>query len=128
MKLRLRDDTLRLRLQQQEVEQLGNGDSVEAHTPLQNAGLTYRLTPTNASSISATLEQNALAIGVPQAVARAWANSDQVAIKADIESKDGATLSVLIEKDFQCLAPDANRHAADDADAFVHPGKPQNRC
>ena len=61
---------------------------------------------------------NEIRLRLPEAVILAWTTTEQVSIKGDHILDDGETLSILIEKDFACLAP---RSGEDEADMYPHP-------
>lgn len=129
MKLRLLNNSVRLRLQQGEVARIGAGESVIEHTPLPGGSLTYRLDIANSDSVSARLSDATLTVTLPRNIAAAWADSDQVSIAGELATTDGETVSVLIEKDFKCLSPGRHRDESEDADAFPHPEEPSGkRC
>ena len=58
-----------------------------------------------------------LRIQVPGADATDWVTSDRVGISGDQPLESGKRLSILIEKDFQCLHGDEAR----DPDAYPNP-------
>lgn len=62
------------------------------------------------------LQGSDLVVRVPAAVVRAWAKSDDVGIEGAQEFGEH-TLSVLVEKDFECLIP----RTGQDGDAFPNP-------
>jgi hypothetical protein len=121
VKLRIRDDSVRLRLTQSEVEAIGEGKDVEARVRFGPTALTYVLRPgSDASSVGASYSDDRLVVTLPAALAREWAGSDELTVRADqpIDSGDGA-LRILVEKDLQCLVP---REGEDDSDAYPNPG------
>ncbi len=116
MKLRIRGDSVRLRLKKSEVEAIGAGRSVVEQTRFPGSVLIYRLDVTNDESVSADFSQGELAIRLPRAAAANWAGADEVSLLGDTGG-----LSVLVEKDFQCLAPGHHRPDEDDEDTYPHP-------
>lgn len=121
MKLRLLNNSVRLRLQQGEVARIGAGDSVVEHTRLPGGTLTYRLEVADTKNVTANLSGTTLAVTLPRHIAGAWADSEQVSIAGEFETVDGESLSVLVEKDFKCLSPGTERTEGEDADGFPHP-------
>ncbi|MDH3589679.1 MAG: hypothetical protein OEQ74_09770 [Gammaproteobacteria bacterium] len=116
MKLRIKGDSLRLRLMRGEVATLAATGSLSESMRLPGASLTYTIyTSENATEISARLLDNILEVSLPDAVVQYWANSDEISLSA----RHGP-VSILIEKDFACLTP---REGEDDSDAFPHPDK-----
>lgn len=121
MKLRIRANTIRLRLKRSEVEKIANGTSLEDHTPFPGATLTYRLQASEEGAFEADLRDNAMTIQLPITDVREWAASEQVSLFAEQGLGETGTLSVLVEKDFQCLSPGHHRSDEDDRDTYPHP-------
>lgn len=121
MKLRIRGDTIRLRLKRYEVEQIAAGSSVVEETHFPNAVLTYRLDVSDNNDISASLDNGSLTINVPRSKVHDWAGTDQVSMYVEQKLPGNGFLSLLIEKDFGCLEPGHHRDCEDDADTFPHP-------
>jgi hypothetical protein len=112
MKLRLHDNSLRLRLSQSEVERLhdtGKVEEVVVFAPGKQLGYTLE---TGSTEIAATLDNSRIVVTLPAAVAAEWIESDQTGIEASI-----GALRLLIEKDFQCL----HREPAPGDEAFPNP-------
>lgn len=120
MKLRIRGDSVRVRLKRSEVEQLAAGDSIIAITHFPDAEFSYRLDVVGGSTITASFSSGTLALGLPVDIVKNWAGGDDVSIHAELPLADGC-LSVLVEKDFACLTPGDHRDYEDDADTFPHP-------
>lgn len=119
MKLRIRGNSIRLRLSQGEVARLaevGRVDDAIVFGPAQQ--LAYSLVAGDVSAPRAVLEGSAIVVTLGREHARAWASSDEIGIEAAHDLGNGATLSILIEKDFACLVP---REGEDDGDAFPNP-------
>lgn len=119
VKLRIRADTLRLRLTRGEVERLRETGEVSETTHFgPGRALTYALVVADIDDPIATFADDRVAVRLPTALAHAWTDSEQVGIAHDQPLDEGRALALLIEKDFQCLAP---REGEDDSDAFPHP-------
>lgn len=121
MKLRIRENTIRLRLKRAEVEQIASGQSIVEKTHFPQSVLTYRLDIVDDGPCSASFDEGSLAIHLPISEIRQWAETDQVSIQAEQPIGDAGALSLLIEKDFQCLSPGHHRPGADDEDTYPHP-------
>jgi hypothetical protein len=118
MKLRIRGDTLRLRLTQGEIRRLRETGSVVDTIHFGTGELHYELRSADVPAPVARFDGNKIEVSLPRARANAWADGDEVGIAAEQPLEHG-TLSLLIEKDFRCLAP---RAGEDDGDAFPNPG------
>src|SRR5262245_34932557 len=121
MKLRIRGNSIRLRLLQSEVAGLRETGVVTERTHLAGAALTYSLRSANsANEISALLDANEISVFLPENVAKEWAESDAVGLSAEQKIDDTNILKILVEKDYTCLD---RRDDPDNADAFPHPRK-----
>jgi hypothetical protein len=118
MKLRIHKNSIRLRLSQPEVDKIGKGQGI---TETLETGLgwkndfSYCLMPMEYyQDIGAEFEQNTLKIYLSKNQAEAWAYSDSVGIT----HVTGDRITILIEKDFQCLH---KRPGEDESQNFSHP-------
>jgi hypothetical protein len=126
MKLRIRGDSIRLRLTQTEVSTLAAGGTVEMATHFApGQRLVCALTPSPAATmLSAILHGGRLQVLVPGDRVQAWARSNDVSMSAEQHAGPETKLSILIEKDFQCLT----HRGEDDADAYPHPAAGATNC
>ena len=116
MKLRLKGNSIRLRLTQAEVERLiAQGvvrEVVEFGPGL--AGFVYAVeTDRKVDSLRAEYSNDRMSVLVPEPQARRWAESNNVGIEADL-----AGLRITVEKDFACLK---SRPGEDESDMFPNP-------
>lgn len=114
MKLRIKGDSVRLRLARSEVRRLVEAGRVEETTHFAAGGtLGYVL---QAGDVCAVEFNGArIVVTLPETEAREWAAGEQVGIYRTPES--GVQLAV--EKDFECL----DREDPDKADAYPNPRK-----
>jgi hypothetical protein len=126
LKLRIQDNSIRLRLTRSEVDALDADGSVTASVSFPDgARLEYAVeTSSLTGQPRAQFSADRLVVQVPQAIARQWAVTEEVSISGAQPLEDGE-LSLLIEKDFACLTP---REGEDDSDMFPHPLKGQENC
>ena len=128
MKLRIRGNSIRLRLKQGEVAHVAAGESVVEETHFPGAVLTCRLDVSETDDIEANFAGGNLEISLPASKVLGWATSDEVSLTATQNLPDGATLNLLIEKAFSCLEPGHGRDHGDDADSFPHPSATKGAC
>ncbi len=121
MKLRIQDNSIRLRLTQTEVNHIAQGRKVQSvvsfgrHMPT----FTYSLIPEGeGGSISVTYHDHELRVSVPRNDSQQWSTTDQVGMEETIAQEEGQSLFILIEKDFQCLH---KRPMEDESDHFPNP-------
>jgi hypothetical protein len=121
MKLRIFGNSIRLRLDRQQVARVAAGQILEEHTELSPNPLVYRLSSAaDALSPIASFSGGRLDIVLPVAVVQQWAESDQVGIESMLPIDGGGSLQLLVEKDFKCL----HRDGQDQADAYPNPLDP----
>lgn len=122
MKLRIRANTIRLRLTRSEVTRAGGGDEVSEQTVFAGASLSYALCAgegvADASAVRATFDGSTVRVTAPRALLNEWASSERVGFEATHETREGQSLTVLVEKDFTCLT---DRPSVEDVDTFPHP-------
>jgi hypothetical protein len=118
VKLRIRGDSLRLRLTRSELRQLRETGSVVETIHFGASALEYELCSADVPAPVARFAGNRIQVSLPRAQANAWADGDEVGIAAE-QALEHGSLALLIEKDFRCLAP---RAGEDDGDAFPNPG------
>jgi len=123
MKLRIRGDSVRLRLKRSEVDLLAAGESIVEETHFPGAVLSYRLDVTGEEAMQAHLENSSLVFRLPASQVSAWATTDEVSMLAEQDLPGGNKLTLLIEKDFSCLEPGHHRDCEDDEDTYPHPSR-----
>lgn len=119
MKLRFRNNSLRLRLNQREAEALASGGKLQEKVffPDGNA-LSYSLEATAKIQPEASFQEGAIRVTAPHPDLRKWAESSEIGIYFELPV-DSSVLKVAIEKDLDCVeAPPEER----DPDAFPRSG------
>jgi hypothetical protein len=119
MKLRIHENSLRLRLTQNEVAQLrlsGRVDAAICFAPDRILSYSVETVP-DADRVSAVFDENAIRVAIPPVVAIQWTDSDGVSIHASQPAGAKVDLQLLIEKDFQCLHGTADQ----EPDAYPNP-------
>lgn len=120
MKLRIRGNSVRLRLTRPEVAALAAEGEVSEHTAFGGGSrFSYALrSDPRATRVHAAFAEGSVSVTLPSRMAAEWAASEQVGIEAGQPADEGETLRILVEKDFACLA---ERPGEDDSDAYPHP-------
>lgn len=122
MKIRLKGNSLRLRLLRGEVAQFAaTGQVIETirFGATSAEQLTYALTiAADAQDIAARFDGQAITVNVPAQAAQEWAASNTVGLYAKQPLDATQTLQILIEKDFVCLDRPTDE---DNKDAYPHP-------
>ncbi len=118
MKIRIHNDSVRLRLDRSEVDIIGRGETVAAHTHFpRDRVFSYSLSVHDDDHIGAAFHDHTIAIVLPRDLAKRWAYSEDVSIRT-VEKFAGVNLNLLIEKDFECLDP---RPGEDQSNRFPNP-------
>lgn len=126
MKMRIQNNSIRLRLTRTEVEEVGRDGTVRAAIAFPGgARLDYSVEASDAARPEASFDETVIVVRVPRPVLRQWAASEEVSISGGQPLAGGEELSILVEKDFACLTP---REGEDEADMFPHPLKGEANC
>ncbi len=120
MKLRIRDNSLRLRLTRSEVEALRADGRVEAAVHFGPGTLLgYRLVADDTLSAPiASFDDDGVTVRLPAADAHRFATTEEVSLRHAQPLGADESLAILVEKDFACLV---EREGEDDSDAYPHP-------
>lgn len=119
MKLRIRGNSVRLRLSKSELEQIAEAGFAEDAVRFPTGpALRYRLEVGATDTLAATFGESVVKVVVPEAQIRRWLEPDEVSIRGEQPLADGAVLRILVEKDFECLVP---RPDEDSSDLFENP-------
>lgn len=128
MKLRIRGNTIRLRVTQSEINQLAEVGFVESSisfspNPVDRIGYAIQ-SSSKVSGIHAIFENNIIQVQIPKDLTEKWTQSDLVGLSQEQDLGGMGILKILIEKDFACLKPRID--GEDESDNFPNPN--QNCC
>lgn len=127
MKLRILNNSLRLRLSQTEVGILAEQKRVSATVHFSGAAVLHYCIELHdeVQTPVAVFEDHRITISLPPAQGLEWANSNTVSLRANNVLDSGDNLTILIEKDFKCLT---DRPSEDESDLFPHPKEGEVAC
>jgi hypothetical protein len=124
MKIRIKGNTIRIRLVQAEVKTLGIGETILERTEFGNGlSLSYALAPSAVhTELAAEFKENTISVFVPEAIAHGWFSNDVISLMHTVENGTPGGLKILVEKDFVCL----DHTDEDQSDNYPNPnrGKP----
>lgn len=104
MKIRIKGNSIRLRLTKTEVDTFGKTGSCTAHTKIGNRAFTYKLqAKQEITELEAVFIADTITVFIPAKAQQNWAKSNQVGYNNNVEWTDDSKLSLLVEKDFTCL-------------------------
>lgn len=127
MKLRVRDNSIRLRLTQSEVELARTDGLVRGRVPLAGGNNFDYVLESSPATVKpeAHISNNVLTVRIPEPEIQSWSGSEAVSIAATQNLGDGGELEILVEKDFACLTP---REGEDESDMYPHPLAGKESC
>jgi hypothetical protein len=127
LKLRILDNSIRLRLNQSEVERVNTEGLVKGQVRFAGSNAFSYVLESSPATVKpeAHVSNNVLTVRIPQPDIRQWAESEQVSISSEQNLDAGEQLKILVEKDFACLSP---REGEDESDMFPHPDADRKTC
>lgn len=104
MKLRIKGNSIRIRLSKSEVGYFGGTGYLAEKTEFGSSELVYALqSKSDISEITANFEGNTLTVNIPELLCKDWVETDKVGLENKLDIGMGKQLLILIEKDFVCL-------------------------
>jgi hypothetical protein len=127
VKLRIRDNSIRLRLMRGEVDILREKGFVEACADFPG-GRSFRYVLESSPACvnpAAFISENEITVRLPETTALAWASTEQVSVQGEQLLDNGGVMKILVEKDFVCLT---GRDDEDESDMYPHPEADAGTC
>ena len=104
MKIRIKDNSVRLRLTKTEVETFSETGVFESETQLLGGKFYYALKASNqVSNLEAKIEGTTITVFMPSAFQEEWNDSPKVGYENHMALNENESLRILVEKDFACL-------------------------
>jgi len=120
MKLRIKANSLRIRLTRSEVEKLANTGYLEEQTLFANNSFVYALQSVDeGNELSAAMDNNKITMFVPKHLIEGWPENNIVGFNANMPLAENNSLYLLLEKDFVCL----DETTEDQSDNYDNPNK-----
>ena len=120
MKIRIKANSIRLRLSKSEVAKFGIDGYLEETTNFPGQQLIYALQKASQwDDLTADLHQTKITVFMPEGMMREWVESEKVGYSSDMRIGDTGSLHILVEKDFVCL----DETLEDQSDNFENPNK-----
>jgi len=122
MKIRIKGNSIRIRLTRTEVEAFGKDGYLEERTAF-GAGnvFAYALARYHThASLSADFSNGKITVLMPASMADEWTTTDVVGFSENMPIEGGGSLFLLIEKDFKCIDGDVNEDQSDNYDNPLH--------
>jgi hypothetical protein len=121
MKLRIRGNSVRVRLSRSEVDQFCKDGYLEETTEFGTGSLIYALKRKDGiTDLSADMSDSKITMFVPTDITKVWAGNEIVGYDNNVDLGGGKQLYLLLEKDFKCIDAPPNE---DQSDNFENPHK-----
>ena len=118
MKLRIKGNSIRMRLTRSEIDYFRNTGSIEEKTEFGNSLLSYALIKVaDIKHLSATFKENKIFLNLPESLAEQWTETELTGIEHALDIGNGKKLFLLLEKDFKCM----DQVAEDQHDNYENP-------
>ncbi len=121
MKLRIKGNTLRLRVSRSELTSLQHGNRVEdaiQFSAAPESRWSYGLQVASQSKpIEIEWKPQSLTVSISEERMKSWATETEIGIYEAVDLGPAGSLAVVIEKDFACL----DRSDEDSSDSFANP-------
>jgi hypothetical protein len=120
MKLRIKANSIRIRLTKTEVSTLAGTGYLEEQTLFANNKFVYALQSVDTGNeLSAILDTNKITMFVSAALIKDWAENNVTGFNAKMPVAENKSLYLLLEKDFICL----DETTEDQSDNYDNPNK-----
>ncbi|HEX2683143.1 MAG TPA: hypothetical protein VHL77_04390 [Ferruginibacter sp.] len=120
MKLRIKGNSLRIRLTKTEVSTLANTGHLEEQTVFPSNTFKYVLQKVDdGTELSATFTNDTITMYVPASFVNSWPGNEVVGINTNMPLPGTGSLYLLLEKDFICL----DETTEDQSDNYENPNK-----
>lgn len=121
MKIRIKGNSIRFRLTRTDIANFEKEGFLEERTEFPNGSVFYYVLQQSAETgvIKADYSDNTIVMQVPDHMAAQWTGTDIVGFDHELVLQNGRMLSLLIEKDFECL----DHREEDQSDMYVNPNR-----
>ncbi len=121
MKIRIKGNSIRIRIVRTELDNLGKDGFLEERTEFGETDLIYRLeSKTGIDNLQANMKGNTITVSMPETMKQEWVDTETVGYRTDMPLSNGGSLFILIEKDFKCLDGEV---LEDQSDNFDNPSQ-----
>jgi hypothetical protein len=126
MKLRIKGNSLRLRVSRSELERFLTGERIEETIHFSSepgANLTYALQPaSNEAMTGVRYNSQEITVLLSEGHIQEWSDANQVGVYTSVDIGPEGPLDLIVEKDFACL----DRSDEENQDTFANPHANEN--
>lgn len=120
MKLRIKRNSIRIRLSKTEVQELASGSLLEDSVSFSYSRFGYSVKPvSNSDLLYASYEEGIITLYVPQSLLKDWPTNTVIGFETSMPVERSGNLHLLLEKDFKCL----DTTIEDQSDYYDNPDK-----
>ncbi|ASW73932.1 hypothetical protein IQ37_18335 [Chryseobacterium piperi] len=112
MKIRIKDNSIRLRLTQTEVSELGEKGMITSFTEFVDRPFMYSIEATGETELSASFIENRIVVTMPKTMIDELVTTDRVGFDGQ-----SGMVKLLVEKDFVCI----DNSVEDQSDNYPNP-------
>ncbi len=121
MKIRIKANSVRLRLTKPDIDNFGQDGYLEEKTEFPASTFTYAIQKLfDGTTLDASFTDQKLTVFVPHKIQEEWISTDKVGFSHELPLGENKSLFLLIEKDYKCTDGEATE---DQSDYFDHPVK-----
>ena len=121
MKLRILDNSIRLRLDRSEVARAGRGERIEGRTHFPGGRHLSYVLEIRERGPDAEFHESCIRLFFPLESVKVWSEEiTAISLRAEVREAGKSPLALLVEKDFECLNP---REGEDNSNRFPNPKK-----
>ena len=118
MKIRIKGNSVRLRLSRTAVEELCKNGRFEEQTRFPDGVFNYALQAVDTTDqMVASIRNNRIEIGISNSLVSGWSTNDKVGFHCMVSLENNEELSLLVEKDFVCM----DETVEDQSDNYPNP-------
>lgn len=104
MKIRIKGNSIRIRLSKTEVQELASGSSLEDGASFGDSRFGYGVKPVSQGNfLFADFDKGIITLYVPQSLLNGWPMNTVVGFESRMPIAHSGYLHLLLEKDFKCL-------------------------
>ncbi len=127
MKIRIRGNSVRIRITQTELKNFGLNGELHEETcfgPGDNQVFRYQLLRSDRHErLTAGISNNTITVFMPFKMAVEWVTTNRITFEDNMDIGNGMQLRILIEKDFACI----DHTTEDQSDMFENPNR-EHKC
>jgi hypothetical protein len=121
MKIRIKGNSIRIRIVRTELDSFGKEGYLEERTEFGDNHLTYRLeSKAGIDNLQAAMNGATITVYMPETMKEEWVRSETVGYRNNMDLGGEKNLFILVEKDYKCLDGEVLEDQSDNFDNPSH--------